>query len=333
MQPRHPRPPEALSESWPPFATAAIADAPALSVDRGTQTAGMPSHSIERVLVSEAGDFIAIGRLPAADEGVDVTDALFLAEFVRHAIEVIARSMLGMQPEDVFVLKSIALHCSDDLAGYRPNAASRAIIILPGTGVRRRPDRSAYAADGPVYCYLDSHAAAAFGGTVAFLTPDHYAVLRRADGDVGFGFPRGHVEPLVPSCLGKLHQRDVLIGCLRRRRAGLTAKIVPQAPQAFFDRPLDHYPGMMMAEAARQLAIRSASLSRENLLPHQMRVTSIRMTFNSFAELDRPPFLHAAISQSREGGQTILVQARQGRNERARFDIDMSFIPKNGGAG
>lgn len=107
--------------------------------------------------------------------------------------------------------------------------------------------------------------------------------------------------------------------------------MVPQYPQAYFDRPLDHYPGMMMAEAARQLAVYATYLVRD-VVPLQIQVGSIRMSFDSFAELDTPPVLHAAVKRVRPGGQTISVRVRQNRIERARFEIATNFNTRRGGA-
>ncbi len=329
MQIRHQETFEALVGNWSPFEIGALDTAPALPVETPVRKGTMPPHRIEKVLRSETGYYIAIGKLPDPSEALpDVTDTLFLAEFVRQAIETIARTMLGMVAEDVFVLKAVDVKRSDSIAGPVNETRTEAVIVLPEKGVRWRADGSAYAVDGPVYCYLGAQSGALFGGTVAFLKPGDYAALRGVGGS--FGFPKGHTEPLFPSCVGKMRQADVLIGQVRRHRDGLSARIVPQNPQAYFDRALDHYPGMMMAEAARQLAVYSTCLDRD-VLPGQVRVTLIRMGFSSFAELATPPFLHATVKRTRQGGQTIIVEVRQSRNVRARFEIATTFVTNHGG--
>ena len=326
---RHNEALEALVGNWPPIDPAMLVKAPGMPIDSFARKAAMPPHSIDRVFRSETGDFIAIGCLP--EGATDPTDTLFLAEFVRQGVETIARTLLGMAPEDVFVLKTVDVKRAEDLAKAQIAGGAQAVIMLPKDGVRYRADGSAYAVDGPVYCYLSDQSAALLGGTVAFLKPEDYATLRGAPFSAGFGYPTGHVEPLFPSCVGRVRQTDVLIGRVHRHVGGVSATMVPQYPQAYFDRPLDHYPGMMMAEAARQLAVYATYLVRD-VVPLQIQVGSIRMSFDSFAELDTPPVLHAAVKRVRPGGQTISVRVRQNRIERARFEIATNFNTRRGGA-
>lgn len=86
---------------------------------------------------------------------------------------------------------------------------------------------------------------------------------------------------------------------LPRRRWQLR---VNTAHPVFFDHPLDHAPGMLLMEAARQAAHRSA--------PGQHPPADYRAVFHRYAELDEPVWIEAADTP---GGE-IQVTAVQGES-------------------
>jgi hypothetical protein len=98
---------------------------------------------------------------------------------------------------------------------------------------------------------------------------------------------------------------------------------VPRPHPAFFDRPLDHYPGMLLAEAARQLA--ASSLAADVHVP----VTSVctdyaAMDFVSFAELDTPPTMTVVDWIDLDDGAELTVGACQDAQIRSTYKFRMS---------
>ena len=71
-----------------------------------------------------------------------------------------------------------------------------------------------------------------------------------------------------------------------------------------FDHAVDHAPGMLLVEAARQAAQSMAH-------PEPMITTSMEAVFTRYVELDAPCWFHAEVLPSRDTGKKILVTAVQ----------------------
>ena len=67
----------------------------------------------------------------------------------------------------------------------------------------------------------------------------------------------------------------------------------------FFDHPLDHVPGMLLAAAILELAEHGSMLEPDNI--------TFRLTFTKFCELDAP----AEVTATREAGRTSLIEINQ----------------------
>lgn len=293
-------------------------------------------HPFHKVYQSASGDYVAVGKLPMRhryfNDGPDgATDPLYLAEFIRQGVEVISRALLDVPFENAFILKKTKLAMDPLFQRADDFAELDHIVVLPKSQVRRRGDGTAYAADGPFICLAEDQQIAIYEGTVAFLKPAAYVSLRGGDNAPECGTPQGWVEPLDPVCVGKRKGENVLIGSATRQDQCMTALLTPQARPPFFDRPLDHYPGMMMAEAARQLIVYMAFLTND-VLPDQVHVTSIDMDFQSFAELNVQPVLTAVATSKPAQLQDFEVTVKQADVVRARFAIQTHFERQTRGA-
>jgi hypothetical protein len=296
-------------------------DTAALGVTGNTTVSRHLAHkqTPEQVFITgvtrAGGSLVALGGLPALtrffnDSVTPGSDALAMAEFIRQGVEVIAHALLGVPLTSHFVLRSVEL----ELACPRPAAigdpAAPAVITLLDRQVRRGGSGLAYAARGPVYCRVGGRLAARLDGTFAFLSREAYGELRSAAG-ARPGLPGGAAVPAGPAIVGRQFRENVLItepaGPPRQARC----LVVPQPHPAFFDRPLDHYPGMMIAEAARQLAV--SSLAAVAGLPAgSVRTDGAAQDFVSFAELD--PLVSLAVTRwtDTSDGAELTVTARQG---------------------
>ena len=67
----------------------------------------------------------------------------------------------------------------------------------------------------------------------------------------------------------------------------------------FFDHPLDHVPGMLLAAAVLELAEHASMLEPDNV--------TFRLTFTKFCELDAP----AEVTATREAGGTSRIEVTQ----------------------
>lgn len=109
---------------------------------------------------------------------------------------------------------------------------------------------------------------------------------------------------LPPAAVGRALPTDVVLA--PTDRSDRWRLRVDTAHPVFFDHPLDHVPGMLLLEAARQ-AVRAGTLSR-----HRTPV-SFRTVFHQYAELDRPTWIEVTVTQD---GDTpgIRVIGKQGES-------------------
>ena len=94
-------------------------------------------------------------------------------------------------------------------------------------------------------------------------------------------------------------------------------RIVPTAPPRHFDRPLDHYPGLMMASAARQFAV-AALAHRTGADPAGLRVAEESHEFFEFVELTEIPTLNLLRCEKHRDTYQIEITVNQGGAVKAR---------------
>ena len=94
-------------------------------------------------------------------------------------------------------------------------------------------------------------------------------------------------------------------------------RIVPTAPPRHFDRPLDHYPGLMMASAARQFAV-AALAHRTGADPADLRVAEESHEFFEFVELTEIPTLNLLRCEKHRDTYQIEITVNQGGAVKAR---------------
>jgi hypothetical protein len=283
--------------------------------------------SVEGVFVTgtaRAGDrLIAGGQLPRIHRlHNDVTgrhhDTLMLAEVIRQAIEVIAHGLLDVPLARVFVLRSIRVRVDDPTATVAGSDVTRFAVEVPAAQVRRRRNGAVHAIAGPARCLLDGVPAATFDGTVSFLPPDVYDAVR-ADGPVARrrSIEKAGTASVPPGAVGRHLDANVLITAPTGPAHAATADLRPSRHPVFFDRPLDHYPGMMLAEAARQLALAVSGGD-----PATLRTDTADVEFIAFAELDDTVRLRVTERTALDGGGTrvgVAVEQAGGTLSRAAF--------------
>ena len=94
-------------------------------------------------------------------------------------------------------------------------------------------------------------------------------------------------------------------------------RIVPTAPPRHFDRPLDHYPGLMMASAARQFAV-AALAHRTGEDPANLRVEEETHEFFEFVELTEIPTLNLLRCEKHRDTYQTEITVNQGGAVKAR---------------
>lgn len=293
------------------------------------------AHSIDHVELNSSGWLVATGTLPVScryfsDAPQGACDPIFLAEFARRAVEVISRLLLEVPARDHFVLKHFSVRSNRGPATLLTSQNPEVRVLFCERQVRRRLDGSAYAVDGPFTCHIDAAPAVQCDGAIAFMPPESYAAARAASGRYMVGLPAGHVSPIAPAQAGKRHADNVLIGEVTSAQNAWAAMLVPQVRPPLYDRPLDHYPGMLMAEAARQL-VAHAMGQMLKIPPSIINFQSADMEFASFAGLEEPPVLRASASEMTGTSHVFDVVATQAGKVRASFNIKAEVAGRHGG--
>lgn len=226
-------------------------------------------------------------------------DPMLLLEACRQAHLYLAHAFYDVPADAHFIVNSLALRIP-------PNAYLRVPETGPGELTMTTPAPAAHQAGRRIRGLVTPFALALGGapvGTVeiamGYASPAAYQALRR----------RGRIAPppwsadlpapdltgqVAPATVGRTSTADVLLADLRPDGPdGTSARlIVPVGHLALFDHPLDHVPGSLLVEAARQLG---AVLSGD---PAAAVMTSMHARFHVYTELDAPVRLVARAGEA-----------------------------------
>lgn len=311
----------ATAAPWPAYTAEKLGLSTGTTVDRryAHKQSGEDVFINDVARHQDTGMLTAVGTLPKAhryfnDSVIDRYDALHLAEFMRQGVEVIAHTLLGVPLTHQFVLRTVHLRITEPAAAV---TADHGVIAFSEKLVRRNGSGVPYAAAGPVHCIADGRHIARCDGLVGFLAPETYSAMRGEDGRRRLDAPAGRVLPDRPQTVGRQFPENVFLGRVTGPVRQASCVLVPQTHPVFFDRPLDHYPGMMIAEGARQLAVLSFA-EATGTPADQVHTHDAALNFTSFAELDTPPALRIVSWAADEAGNAadaaaeITVVAHQG---------------------
>lgn len=107
--------------------------------------------------------------------------------------------------------------------------------------------------------------------------------------------PRHVTSPAAPRTVGRHRRENVVIGDLRRGEGFVQSVLrLPASHASMFDHAQDHIPGMVLAEAVRQLAV-LAGHDQHGWPVHRSRLDQLHTTFLRFGELEPSTLLHATV--------------------------------------
>ncbi|SEF85935.1 A-factor biosynthesis hotdog domain-containing protein [Thermomonospora echinospora] len=176
---------------------------------------------------------------------------------------------------------------------------------------------------------------------VMMLTARQYEVLREAGRDTPapwttdyVGKPRtGLVEPRR---VGRVHPGNVVLADPVREGGAVSARLAPDfANRGLFDHDYDHLPAMILAEAARQLALLALDGGGTG-----RQVAALTARFGRFAELDAPLTATAVVDppdgpagpsepSGPDGGRVRLrVDFTQNSTEVAAFSLTLADLSR-----
>ena len=208
-------------------------------------------------------------------------DPTLLAETIRQAGLVVAHRLFDVPADAVFVLLELTHDISERGLRVGPGPVN---LTLVGRAADIRKRKSSVAGMSMTFdCYRDGERIG--GGDVRWrsVSPASYARLR---GDHHNAAHTSAIQPapVAPHLVGRHHESDVVLGASPLPDTWLLR--VDTDHPVLFDHLVDHVPGMMVVEAARQAA--RLLTGRADLVP-----ACAAFTFARYIELDEPCIVRA----------------------------------------
>lgn len=286
-----------------------LADAPTL-------TATVPRQLVHRAAVAETlltgwrrlgtDRFSVSAQWPRA-HGLHVSpdwsayDPLLVVETIRQGGTLITHTEYGVPLDHQFVLQEFQVGTVSGQLDVGPLPAEPEVeLVFTDVQYRgRRPAAARYTA----HVLRDGERVATAG--VAFTCVSGPVYRRLRGGRTPDTVTAVPVPPaLSAAAVGRALPSDVVLAATDR--PGRWQLRVDTAHPVFFDHPLDHVPGMLLLEAARQATRLTSGEGRAPVAYHAH--------FHRYAELDEPIWIEA------EGGNGAEVQVRGTQGESTVFE-------------
>jgi 2-oxo-3-(phosphooxy)propyl 3-oxoalkanoate synthase len=151
-------------------------------------------------------------------------------------------------------------------------------------------------------------------------TPAIYQRLRAGHGDALSIRPLPPQPPVPPSRIGRDHTTDVVLS--PADRPGRHLLRCDTSHPVLFDHPVDHVPGMLLLEAARQAA-------QDSLRPRPIVAVAMKNRFFRYVELDAPCWIDTLPLPDDEAGRTRLhITMRQDDVECFSTEVTLEPAPR-----
>ncbi|MFI1285116.1 ScbA/BarX family gamma-butyrolactone biosynthesis protein [Streptomyces sp. NPDC020858] len=229
-------------------------------------------------------------------------DPLLASETIRQVGTLLSHAEFGVPFGEQFLMWDLHHSVRPEQAGVGAAPADLELDVIC-SDIRRRGRRLA-GMRYEVTLYCGGQVIATGGAAFDCTSP---AVYQRLRGDrVGATGMRPLPQPLAPASVGRFLTTDVVLSATERPLEW-QLRVDEQHP-VLFDHPVDHVPGMVLMESARQAA-QAIDPSRP-FLP-----TTMRSEFSRYAELDRPCWIQAEqLPAADTGDRQVRVTGHQDGN-------------------
>ncbi len=245
----------------------------------------------------------------------DCHDPLIAAETIRQAGTLLAHAEFGVPLGYYFLMWDLSV--SVEPAYLHVGTAPASVDVeMTCEDVKRRGDKLAGCRYNAV---IRRNGQVAATGSANF-TCTSAKVYERLRGDRGDTMQRQLplTAPMAPQNVGRVSPMDVVLSPIGEPDLWLLR--VDTRHPILFDHPVDHVPGMVLLEAARQAA--TALLGRPSL---PLDITS---EFQKYAELDAPCVIEARRipGSSTDRGESVLVTGYQDETPVFRATVTMAPV-------
>ncbi|MDQ0757415.1 ScbA/BarX family gamma-butyrolactone biosynthesis protein [Streptomyces canus] len=227
-------------------------------------------------------------------------DPLLVAETIRQAGLLVAHAEFGVPLGHQFLMWDLSFDARPEhlLVGATPAAPEIEIACMD---INRRGDSIA-GLHLEAVIRRDGQVAATGAATFNCTSPAVYRRLRGSRTGDGVPVPLPLTSPSAPQDVGRVSPTDVVLSPAPAPDRWLLR--VDTRHPVLFDHPVDHVPGMVLMEAARQAAV--AFLGRV-CLP-----VGMANAFTRYTELDAPCMIEAcSVPRDAEGRERVSVTGRQ----------------------
>lgn len=209
-------------------------------------------------------------------------DPFLVLETIRQTGLIIGHIGYDMPRDHSFIMQGLSYEM--DRQGVEPGPRPTDIVVTATSREIRRRGSKVTGLDIDMVLRHESAVVATGVGRLDCVSP---GVYRRIRGDAPSSATPGVITPLrpvPPRLVGRSSPEDVTLSDTDVKNTWLL-RSVPSHP-VLFDHPVDHVPGMLILEAARQAVHRMAS-------PHPVLVVGLDATFFRYAELHLPTVVRA----------------------------------------
>ncbi|WP_168220624.1 ScbA/BarX family gamma-butyrolactone biosynthesis protein [Streptomyces sp. RFCAC02] len=247
-----------------------------------------------------------IGENPAS------YDFLLIVEVLRQAGVFVAHRHLDVPLDSAFIFKEMHYRVRS-LAALRIGARPAQVVIRMTVRPARNRAGRVLGLDFDGVLEIDGTAALQAAGGLTFVSRRAFDMLRAKGRERVRGADPGatlvaRLAPAPPAAIGRRDPRNVVVTDPAVDTGGnaLARVVVDTAHPHLFDHQLDHVPGNLQLEAARQVAV--AAVARlHGLSPEHLVVTALGTTFTEFAELDLATTVLAKVGGVRQGEELGLL--------------------------
>ncbi|WP_158439939.1 ScbA/BarX family gamma-butyrolactone biosynthesis protein [Nocardia brasiliensis] len=231
----------------------------------------------------------------------DYLDPIAIMEVTRQVTEYVAHAFVQVPDNQFLVFRDMRIEVfAPEFLRAAPAPARVVTIVNARTSERL--------AQHPVTIIVDGNECARAGGRWLPL-PQHYYDYTREKArkktlarGPELARPVDPAAMLAPRRVGREHPKNVLLAHGSTTTAGgMSFRLAfDPAHPFFFDHPMDHVPGMLLLEAARQAALATLAEHR-GVLPQRCLLVGCEVDFGNFCEPDLVTHCTAAIDETYSG--------------------------------
>ncbi|MEU9192745.1 ScbA/BarX family gamma-butyrolactone biosynthesis protein [Streptomyces hundungensis] len=294
--------------------TATLPETPELSYTRTVDRALVHRDSLGEVFLTDLqqvaeSDYAAAAQLPRSHAYYgdhllrpSAYDPVLLLEACRQSALAGAHAFYGVPEDHKFILTHLRIHLERPeriAVGAEPCALTLRVSV---TSHRKREGRTT-GLDYDIELLVKGVGIGRASVGLRFKSPADYLELRLRNRDgktppsSATYLAAGPGTPVAPYLVGRGNADNVVLADATSQADSARAALrVPADHPSMFDHPQDHLPGMVIAEAARQLAL-FAALDVRGMSPSRTFPTDLSVVFSRFGELEHATHLTAEVGE------------------------------------